>query len=81
MTCDTCSNKANLPLLALAASWRAKKAHTYSSENADEYRAYDAGLEYAATELENVLSDKIEEPPVVADGSQSKGITTSNEPS
>ena len=42
---------------ALVARWRTARAHTYASENADEYRAHEGGLRRAADELEAALED------------------------
>tara|TARA_Y100000034_G_C6900387_1_gene416240 strand:- start:2170 stop:2646 length:477 start_codon:yes stop_codon:yes gene_type:complete len=41
---------------ALPDKLRSMRAHTYASENADEYRAYDAGLAKAADMIEAALT-------------------------
>lgn len=46
------------PYRELALQWRKEKAHTYTSENADEYRKYDAALMRCAKELESLISDQ-----------------------
>lgn len=38
--------------MGLVEKWRKNRAHTYSSENADHYRGFDAGLKRCADELE-----------------------------
>lgn len=46
-----------LPLVKLAEKWRASRAHTYASENADHYRGFDAGQLRAAQDLEAALAE------------------------
>ena len=43
-------------LRELADRWRKEHAHTYSSENADHYRGFDAGRLRSAEELEAVIA-------------------------
>ena len=43
-------------LKVLIEKWRASRAHTYASENADLYRGYDNGCHRCADELEAVLA-------------------------
>ena len=45
------------PLASLVAELRAMRAHTYSSENADEYRAFDRGIEIAADRIEKLIAE------------------------
>ncbi len=45
------------PLSELAQQFRASRAHTYSSENADHYRGFDAGQLRAAESLEAWLRE------------------------
>ena len=40
-----------MTLKQLEEKWRNRRAHTYTSENADHYRGYDVGLRAAADEL------------------------------
>jgi len=48
---------------ALIAKWRAQRAHTYASENADIYRGFDRGCASCARELEYALSADGIDPP------------------
>ena len=43
-------------LRELIERWEAERAHTYSSENADHYRGFDAGRKRCAEELGRWLS-------------------------
>ena len=45
------------PLSELAQQFRASRAHTYASENADHYRGFDAGQLRAAESLEARLEE------------------------
>ena len=45
------------PLSEFAEGLRAEKAHTYSSENADHYRGFDAGMAHAADQLKERLAE------------------------
>ena len=45
------------PLSEFAEGLREQKAHTYSSENADHYRGFDAGMAHAADLLQAWLRE------------------------
>lgn len=49
---------APLTLRGLAAKWRAERAHTYASENADHYRGFDAERLRSADELDALADAK-----------------------
>ena len=64
-------NPASLALLhGLVEKWRASRAHTYASENADLYRGFDNGCARCADELEASLASYAEEARQIAEEMQ-----------
>lgn len=59
----------------LVSKWKAERAHTYASENADLYRGFENGMFRAAQELERVAIAYSKRTGVR--GAQSKGASRS----
>jgi hypothetical protein len=55
LTLEERLEQTKVDLASLIAKWRSSRAHTYSSENAEHYRGFDAGQLRAAEDVEALL--------------------------